>query len=297
MKKEDMEEKKKKVINDFINTRKHIKIIAKENNISLNEVYAILEEYNTSNELKRPGNITFSANQKDETDEVVTQLYEKIYNLREKRYGYTRIVEQLRLEGIKISPPTVKQICNEIYVTKCEKEPETKNTTSKRKIDENQYINERIFELRERLLSNEAIAQELNKEGIKICWQTVRKRCNEMYDSKGKVKPILSRISKESKELNEKIYALKEQGLTYRKISEHLAEDGTFLSRQAIDQRYKKTLGLKEKQLAKAILKLITTKKATLEQVKIIADYYGVDLEKTMNSLEEPADSSEDREI
>lgn len=42
-----------------------------------------------------------------------------------------------------------------------------------------------------------------------------------------------------------------------------------------------------EQQLAQAILNLITTRKATLEQVQVIADYYGVDLDKIMNSLEE----------
>ena len=42
-----------------------------------------------------------------------------------------------------------------------------------------------------------------------------------------------------------------------------------------------------EQQLAQAILNLITTRKATIEQVQVIADYYGVDLDKIMNSLEE----------
>lgn len=42
-----------------------------------------------------------------------------------------------------------------------------------------------------------------------------------------------------------------------------------------------------DQQLAKMILNLITTKKATLEQVQEIAQIYGVDLEKVMDSLEE----------
>lgn len=42
-----------------------------------------------------------------------------------------------------------------------------------------------------------------------------------------------------------------------------------------------------DKELAKMILNLITTKKATLEQVQEIAQIYGVDLEKVMDSLEE----------
>ena len=41
------------------------------------------------------------------------------------------------------------------------------------------------------------------------------------------------------------------------------------------------------KKLAKMILNLVVTRKATIEQIKQIADIYGVDLDKVMNSLEE----------
>lgn len=40
-------------------------------------------------------------------------------------------------------------------------------------------------------------------------------------------------------------------------------------------------------ELAKMILNLIVTKHATIQQVQKMAEYYGVDLEKTMDSLEE----------
>ena len=52
---------------------------------------------------------------------------------------------------------------------------------------------------------------------------------------------------------------------------------------------------LNEQQLAKAILNLTITRKATIEQIQQIADYYGVDLKKTMNSLEEPTNSLDER--
>ena len=42
-----------------------------------------------------------------------------------------------------------------------------------------------------------------------------------------------------------------------------------------------------DQQLAKMILNLMVTRKATLEQVEKIAEIYGVNLDKVMDSLEE----------
>lgn len=66
-----------------------------------------------------------------------------------------------------------------------------------------------------------------------------------------------------------------------------LRAKGITISRQRVEQRHKRFQKYSEQQLAKEILNLMTTKKATLKQIQIILDYYGVDLEKTMNCLSE----------
>ena len=53
--------------------------------------------------------------------------------------------------------------------------------------------------------------------------------------------------------------------------------------RKTLENRKKK----ENKELAKEILKLIKSRNATLEQIQIMAQYYGVDLEEVMNTLEE----------
>lgn len=88
---------------------------------------------------------------------------------------------------------------------------------------------------------------------------------------------------------------MKEQGLSYKKIREELIKNNINMTREAVQDRLKRFLKANEEQLAKAILNLIITRKATMEQIQQIADYYGVDLEKTMNSLEEPTHSLEER--
>lgn len=113
-----------------------------------------------------------------------------------------------------------------------------------------------IYDLREQGLSYLEISKELKKQGIKTSTTTVIAICKEIYTLKGKNAPKSGKGKKKD----------------------------TVLTKQTEKQGYKK---INEQQLAKAILNLMITRKATLEQVKIIADYYGVDLEKTMNSLEE----------
>lgn len=73
-----------------------------------------------------------------------------------------------------------------------------------------------------------------------------------------------------------------------------------------IENKYKKvthknkkeiydTLLVDEEDLIKAIFNLVKTKKATVEQIRIIADYYGVDLEETEFNIGEQEDSLEER--
>lgn len=101
-------------------------------------------------------------------------------------------------------------------------------------------------------------------------------------------------------EVGNLIYELRKQGLTYTQIKQKLDEQGYEIGRQLLawickeifmekgekePNLYKKEKN--DKEIARSVLNLMVTRKATLEQIEKIAEYYGVDLEKTMESLEE----------
>lgn len=242
-------------------------------------------------------------------------INKKIYELRKKGLTYLQIVEELKVQGINISRECVRKRCKELYEIKGKNEPEL----IKRQVD-----NEQIYILRQQGLSYSAIAEELEKRGIKISEYLVKKACKEIYTLKGEIEPETKKVKRkekidENQELNETIYEMREKGLSYREIAKELELQEITVSIMTICRRCKELYELKgknepkvkvgrnkkndavpteqtekegdkkinEQQLAKAILNLMITRKATLEQVQIIADYYGVDLEKTMNSLEE----------
>ena len=73
---------------------------------------------------------------------------------------------------------------------------------------------------------------------------------------------------------------------TFEEIGK-MMPDNKQRTKQEIQRRYARTVKLTSKQLANEILKLTTTRKATIEQVKVLADYYGIDLDGVLNSLEE----------
>jgi len=72
--------------------------------------------------------------------------------------------------------------------------------------------------------------------------------------------------------------------MTLKEISQ--CYNGNFSS-PSIRNRLEKYYKEQNKDLAKMILNLVKTRKATTKQLKKIADLYGVDLDKIFNSLEE----------
>ena len=278
MEKDDIEEKKKKVLNEIMHTRKHIRSIARENNLSIEEVYAILEEYNRAQEIQRPGNISFQPMQKDETEEEIGKLYDKIYQLRKAKMSYKAISEKT---GFSVY--IIKEICKKIFD---EKEEEiTESSRKKWQTEEAKSLYDKIYQLRKAKMSYKAISE---KTGFSV--YIIKEICKKIFDEKEEEITESSRKkwqTEESKKIDEMIYNLVQQGKKYGEIKEELSTKGITMGNERIRQRYERKKLQTQKDLAKMILNLITTKKATLEQVQIIADYYGVDLEETINSLDE----------
>ena len=76
-----------------------------------------------------------------------------------------------------------------------------------------------------------------------------------------------------------------EEGLDSKQISKRIG-----LSRSSVDGRISKIDKITKRELAKAILKLISTRKATMDQIFAIGREYGLeekDFDEIMNSLEE----------
>lgn len=269
-----MEEVKEKVINEFLNTRKHIKNIARENNLSIEEIYDILEEYNKDERIKRSGNDNTTFLPK----KTVEESYEKIYQLRKQQKSYSVISKE-----IGISTTSIRIICKEVFKEKGEKEPKCLRKATRTEEIAKKY--ERIYQLRKQKKTYKDISEET---GLSI--DTVYSICKKIFDEKGEKEPKSSRKDKrseQSKKTDEMIYNLVQQGRTYGEISESLNTIGISMSNERIRQRYKRKVLQNQKDLAKMILNLTITRKATIEQIQQIADYYGVDLEETMNSLEE----------
>lgn len=77
---------------------------------------------------------------------------------------------------------------------------------------------------------------------------------------------------------------LRKNGMKYKSISKYY---NGFISPQSISKRLEKYNETQNKHLAKIILNLVETRNATTEQIKTIADLYGINLGETLNSLEE----------
>ena len=102
---------------------------------------------------------------------------------------------------------------------------------------------------------------------------------------KKKIEEVLS-IEIPIKKIDEKDEQIKklqeEENLKSTQIGERIGMSG-----QAVRRRMKKIQKIEKRELAKMIVNLINTKQATIEQVKKMGEYYGVDVEEILNSFDE----------
>lgn len=202
------------------------------------------------------------------TKELV--LKEKVYQLVKNGLSFEEISSNL-----EISPYVARRLYDEI----CKEKP---------KIDIND-VEKIIFNLREEKLSYGQIKEKLQKLGIEKEYEAIKYTCNKIYQIKGMEEPTVDRSStvkrtEKSQETDEKIYSLKEQGLSYLKISKILTADGEKMTRERVAQRYRRVSRLTKEQLAKSIINLVATRNATVEQIEQIAELYEVDLEEVLST-------------
>lgn len=203
---------------------------------------------------------------KKEINKPELLMKEKIYQLRKNGLTYEEIANTLN-----IAMHIVVRLYNEVIEEK-----------DKIQITE---IDEKIFKLRQKGLSYQQISDKLKKEGIDKDYSSVNNACKRIYKIKNLEEPKVDRAAifkrtEESKLIDEEIYSLKNQGLSFAKISKELAKSGTKMGKQRVVQRYNRAARLTNQQLVKGIINLIVTRKATLEQIQKLAEIYGVDLEE-----------------
>ena len=229
---------------------------------------------------------------------ITKEMDEEIYNLREQRYGYDEIAKYFLEKGMIIGIERIRHRCKEIYDDKGEKNPDLRKNSA--------ISDDEVFKLREQRLSYERMEKYFREKGIAISKSAIDKRCKEIYRSLGKEEPDLLRKAIS----NEEIFYLREHGFTYNEISEYFNKEGKAISSDAIRNRCKKIyreLRLEEpranskkyekkyngvnreridltsvdkEKLKQGIEKLKKSRWATDEQVKILAELYGVDFEE-----------------
>lgn len=200
------------------------------------------------------------------TTELV--LKEKIYKLKK---------EGLSIEKIAIKLNITESKAIKLYEKILEEKEEIKITT----------LDEKIYKLRKKGLSYSQILEQLTNEGIDVTYYIVSSRCKKAFEIKKEKEPKVQRSltvkrTDKSKKIDEEIYYMVENGLSYTETSKILTEKGTKMGRERVAQRYRRTVKATNQQLIKAIMNLIVTRKATIEQIQQIAEIYGVDLEEIL---------------
>lgn len=157
----------------------------------------------------------------------------------------------------------------------------------RKKIEITDELLEEIDELRKKGLSYMQITDKIGITNTKIkeAYETflIKKMESEYWDRRVKI----DQRSDESKEIDRKICELREKDLlSYEEIAKQLEKQGIVMTHQRVEQRYKRNSQINKKQMARMILKLEETRNASMDQMKNIAEYYGIDLEKFIDPLE-----------
>ena len=161
---------------------------------------------------------------------------EEVFKLREKGMSYKQIAEYYYKIGVDVSDQTIGRICKEIYIEKGKTEPTEIINDRVKSISK-----EELYKLREQGMSYVTIAKQFKEDGIEISSDTIRRRCKEIYKEKGKEEPkTQERIRNKRTDINdEKIFELREQGLSYKRIVEYYKENGIDVSYMTIRSRCK----------------------------------------------------------
>ena len=208
----------------------------------------------------------------------------ELLRLKEEGLTYQQITDYFNSQGIKVSLATIRRRIMEI----CEiKQIEMK----KRKKGQRAILNDELLRLKEEGLTYQEITNYFNSQGIKVSLATIRRRIMEICETKQIEIPKSEKDSRiPKKEIPEEILEeLEQSGCSYREMEKHLKEKGIDATYETIRKRIvqkeaeRKDIQSKKlhKELIECLIKLRESKKATDEQLEIIARQYGVSLNGT----------------
>lgn len=317
------EEQKNEILNLFLNTKISYKRIAKDTETSLEEVYGVISEYCKENDYKtirRAKNGVKVEEQNSERKKEKQKKLEKTHKIEEwadkkSRKPRTEIAgveiaqegeeeteeqEELRW-GLELSK--IKRNIVNKYEYKSLEEIEDKYDREivriMRELDEKYKDNRELKKRKERSLRN---VKEIKKwadenrrrprrsiKGVKVAQEGEKEtkqqeevRLGQAFDH------IKANIVKEYEGIN--ITEIENEDdreivSIMRQIEKEYGNNSNDIIQMKKRANFVQTLG--NEKMGKMIINLIKTKNATEEQVKTIAEFYGVDLEKVVNNREE----------
>ena len=152
---------------------------------------------------------------------------EKIYELKTKGFSYDDIAEYYSNQGIEVSSMTIGRRCRKIFAEKGEKVPDL------RSIGKEKVTSGVIFRLRQSGFSYRKISEHFKEQGINISISTVRNMCKEAYASANET-DLLAQESRIGEVPEQRIFELREEGLTFEKISITMKEEGYNISKGTV---------------------------------------------------------------
>ena len=157
----------------------------------------------------------------------------------------------------------------------------------------NEELNKTILRGLEEGKNKKDIAEEIG-----LSYTTVKYKVKQMRDQ-GIENPVLERSERNKKtqndEIDNKILEELSKGKKRIRIAEEMGVTHVAIYNRIkrMEKRgveipiYKENDNIRNKKIAKMIGNLIETKHATIEQIKIIADEYGIDIKEVLKSLDE----------
>ena len=182
MNKSISEDTKKKIINEYLNTKRTLRKISEKYEIEFENLIGILEEYKKS----LPDGSSMMRTKR----EVTNELLEEIDELRKKGLTYSQISNR-----IGVSTPIIRDEYGKFLIEKVVSEYWDERIKKDKRSDSSKKIDKKICELREKdLLQYKEIAKELENEGITMTHQRVEQRYHRFskINKKQLVKMILN---------------------------------------------------------------------------------------------------------
>ena len=191
-----------------------------------------------------------------------------IYDLKKLGLTYVEITRELENKDIIIQCSTVRSICIKMFASKNEELKKggnmfealymitggdmnylkilvymsENNIIVSKDIIKKIFIYTIVYDMKKRHSSGLNILEHIRKLGFSISYGEIRRMCYEIYEWEPKLKTKYVHDVDYSIGIDQRIYDLRATGMSFKGISESLAAQGICITRQRVEQRYKRYL-------------------------------------------------------